>query len=116
MADSGNDFLSRHRMLRSLLLVASAICALVMTLIGAVMVQTLVVWYSNERVYEVSTTKFDPALEGRMVKLHLTELHTEGSSAVDTTFGLSRPGALLVKSNFWVPSKRVDCHSLLLRQ
>ncbi len=112
MADSGNDFLSRHRMLRSLLLVVSAVCALVMTLIGSVMMSTLVVWYTNERVYEVSAAKFDPALEGRMVKLHLIELHTEGGSAVDTTFGLSRPGALLVKSDFWTPARRVNIHAL----
>lgn len=112
MAESANGFLSRHPMLRSLLLVASAGCALVMALIGSVMTSTLVVWYTNERVYEVSTAKFDPALEGRMVKLHLSELHTEGGSAVDTTFGLSRPGALLVKSDFWTPDKRVNIHAL----
>ena len=112
MTESANDFLSRHRMLRSLLLVVSAVCALVMTLIGSVMMSTLVVWYTNERVYEVSAAKFDPALEGRMVKLHLSELHTEGGSAVDTTFGLSRPGALLVKSDFWTPAKRVNIHAL----
>ena len=98
-----SGILKNHPMIRTLLAVLSACAAGVLSLIGGVMMAVLLSWCASERVYEVNTTHFTPSLDGRLVKLHVTELRVEGDGAREPVFGIYRPDALLIESVCYSP-------------
>ncbi|MBR2144515.1 MAG: hypothetical protein IJ956_03175, partial [Akkermansia sp.] len=55
---------------------------------------------SSEPVYEATPELVNPALEGKLVKMRVTELVAEGGPVVDETFGLSKENAIALHRCF----------------
>lgn len=88
------------------------VTVLVAVPISALLMAVLLNWSVAERVYEVDTATFSPSLEGCLVKCRLNELHTEAGQAALPRFGLSRPGAIMLRSWYETGNPRVRYDSL----
>lgn len=77
---------------------------LVMAVPAVFCIPALLTWCAAERVHEVNTRTFTPSLEGALVKCRVQELHTEWGEAAQPQFGVSRPGALVLRSWFEPPA------------
>lgn len=70
---------------------------------------------STEPVYEVSPEKVHPSMEGKMVKMRVTELVAEGGPLVDETFGLRMENTIAMHRFYQSDEKgrlRVSYHKL----
>lgn len=70
------------------------IAALGGILVAGVMYSDIAQSLSSEPVYEATPEQVNPALEGKLVKMRITELVAEGGPLEDETFGLSRENAI----------------------
>ena len=71
-----------------------ALAALAGIFIAGTMYSDVAQSLSSEPVYEATPELVNPALEGKLVKMRVTELVAEGGPVVDETFGLSKENAL----------------------
>ncbi len=74
-----------------------AVAALVCVLIAGVMYSDIAQSLSSEPVYEATPEQVDPALEGKLVKMRVTELVAEGGPVVDETFGLREENTIALR-------------------
>ena len=77
-----------------------ALAALAGIFIAGTMYSDVAQSLSSEPVYEATPELVNPALEGKLVKMRVTELVAEGGPVVDETFGLSKENAIALHRCF----------------
>lgn len=77
-----------------------ALAALAGIFIAGTMYSDVAQSLSTEPVYEATPELVNPALEGKLVKMRVTELVAEGGPVVDETFGLSKENAIALHRCF----------------
>lgn len=77
-----------------------ALAALAGIFIAGTMYSDVAQSLSSEPVYEATPELVNPALEGKLVKMRVTELVAEGGPVVDETFGLSKENAIALHCCF----------------
>lgn len=77
-----------------------ALAALAGIFIAGTMYSDVAQSLSSEPVYEATPELVNPALEGKLVKMRVTELVVEGGPVVDETFGLSKENAIALHRCF----------------
>ena len=77
-----------------------ALAALAGVFIAGTMYSDVAQSLSTEPVYEATPELVNPALEGKLVKMRVTELVAEGGPLVDETFGLSKENAIALHRCF----------------
>lgn len=77
-----------------------ALAALAGIFIAGTMYSGVAQSLSSEPVYEATPELVNPALEGKLVKMRVTELVAEGGPVVDETFGLSKENAIALHRCF----------------
>ena len=77
-----------------------ALAALAGVFIAGTMYSDVAQSLSSEPVYEATPELVNPALEGKLVKMRVTELVAEGGPLVDETFGLSKENAIALHRCF----------------
>lgn len=71
-----------------------ALAALAGIFIAGTMYSELAQSVSSEAVYEATPERVNPALEGKLVKMRITELVAEGGPLIDELFGLHKENAI----------------------
>ena len=77
-----------------------AMIALVGILIAGMAYSDTAQSLSSEPVYEATPGKVNPALEGKLVKMRVTEIEADGGTLTDETFGLSKENAIALHRCF----------------
>ena len=110
------DFLRRHPLIRSLL---TLVCLLTALGTGAASIGIWILFFNDilsERVHEVQPFCHQPEYEGKLVKIHVRELHSEGGPAKLSNYGLSCDNVLWVRSDMRPPrpmmKRREDFHCI----
>lgn len=94
-----------HGFLKQAAALLLALAALVCICIAGTMYSDITQSLSSEPVYEVAPEQVNPELEGKLVKMRITELVAEGGPLTDETFGLSRENAIALY-RFYRPQSR----------
>jgi hypothetical protein len=92
--DKGARTNGGHSFFKVLAALVLAMIALVGILIAGMAYSDTAQSLSSEPVYEATPEQVNPALEGKLVKMRVTELVAEGAPLVDETFGLSKSNAI----------------------
>lgn len=104
-----------HGFLKQAAALLLALAALVCICIAGTMYSDIAQSLSSEPVYEVAPEQVNPELEGKLVKMRITELVAEGGPLTDETFGLSRENAIALY-RFYRPQSRgrtnINYHAL----
>ena len=74
-----------------------ALAALAGIFVAGTMYSVVAQSLSSEPVYETTPEQVNPALEGKLVKLRVTELVAEGGPLTDETFGLRMENTIALK-------------------
>lgn len=82
--------------LRQVAVAFLALVGLMCALMGAVLYTDVAQSLSSEPVYDAEPGRVDPELEGKLVRMRVTELSAADGPAVDALFGLRREGVLAV--------------------
>lgn len=79
---------------------ALAIAALICIFTAGTMYSHIAQDLSSEPVYEATPGQVNPALEGKLVKMRVTEIEADGGTLTDETFGLSKENAIALHRCF----------------
>ena len=83
---------------------ALAIAALICIFTAGTMYALIAQDLSSEPVYEATPGQVNPALEGKLVKMRVTEIVADGGTLTDETFGLSMENTIALR-RFFQPTK-----------
>lgn len=102
------SFLRRHPVLRTLLAIGTCATAIFSSIIAMIPLIIVIHAVTSERVYEVSPEAVNPEMDGKMVRIHVSEIRAAtvdegGNPAVSPLFGLARHDALWVRADFRTP-------------
>lgn len=86
--------------LKQAVVLVLALAALAGIFIAGTMYSDVAQSLSSEPVYEATPELVNPSLEGKLVKMRVTELVAEGGPVVDETFGLSKENAIALHRCF----------------
>ena len=97
--------------LKQAVVLVLALAALAGIFIAGTMYSDVAQSLSSEPVYEATPELVNPALEGKLVKMRVTELVAEGGPVVDETFGLCKENAIALHRCFILrekPKRRIQ--------
>lgn len=102
------NFLLQHPALRVLLAIAAWATAVFSSIASMILLVIVIHALSSERVYEVSPGAVNPGMDGKLVRIHVSEIRAAtvdegGSPAVSPSFGLAEFNALWVRADFRNP-------------
>lgn len=102
------SFLRRHPVLRTLLAIGSWATAVFGSLIAVLLLVVVIHELTSERVYEVFSEAVNPEMEGKLVRIHVSEIRAAtidegGSPACNPAFQLAVFDALWVKADIRPP-------------
>ena len=80
--------------LKQAVVLVLALAALAAIFIAGTMYSDVAQTLSSEPVYEAIPEQVNPALEGKLVKMRVTELVAEGGPLTDETFGLRKENTI----------------------
>lgn len=99
----------RHGFFKAFAALVLAIAALVCILIAGTMYSDIAQSLSSESVYEAKPEQVNPALEGKLVKMRVTELVAEGGPLTDETFGLRKENTIALH-RYYLPLDKGHIH------
>ena len=102
------NLLRQHPALRVLLAIAAWATAVICSIASMILLVIVIHALSSERVYEVSPGAVNPEMDGKLVRIHVSEIRAAtidegGSPAVSPSFGLAEFNALWVRADFRDP-------------
>lgn len=84
-----------------------ALVALVLIFVAGTVYSEIAQSLSSEPVYETSPEQVNPALEGKLVKMRVSELVAEGGPVTDEAFGLSMENTIALRRLFQPTDGRI---------
>ena len=102
------NFLHQHPALRVLLAIGAWATAVFSSIAAMILLVIVIHALSSERVYEISPEAVNPEMDGKLVRIHVSEIRAAtidegGSPAVSPAFGLAEFNALWVRADFRDP-------------
>lgn len=91
-----------HNFLKQVVALVLALAAMAGIFIAGTMYSDVAQSLSSEPVYEATPEQVNPALEGKLVKMRVTELVAEGGPVVDEIFGLREENTIAL-NRYYLP-------------